>query len=66
MLVFGDSVSAGYGLPRGQGWVDLLQNRLQQENELLRVALDDIQRMDPEGRLGWYAREALERVDLRE
>ena len=32
LVVFGDSVSAGYGLPRGQGWVDLLQNRLQQEN----------------------------------
>lgn len=32
MVVFGDSVSAGYGLPRGQGWVDLLQNRLQQES----------------------------------
>ncbi len=52
-------------------WLDAsnLRNRvyrLQQENELLRVALDDIQRMDPEGRLGWYAREALERADLRD
>ncbi|MEY3720503.1 MAG: hypothetical protein RL618_1022 [Pseudomonadota bacterium] len=52
-------------------WLDAsnLRNRvyqLQQENELLRVALDDIRRMDPEGRLGWYARQALERVDLRE
>lgn len=52
-------------------WLDAsnLRNRvyrLQQENELLRVALDDIQRMDPEGRLGWYAREALDRADLRE
>ena len=42
-------------------WLDAsnLRNRvyrLQQENELLRVALDDIQRMDPEGRLGWYAK----------
>lgn len=39
-------------------WLDAsnLRNRvyrLQQENELLRVALDDIRRMDPEGRLGW-------------
>ena len=52
-------------------WLDAsnLRNRvyqLQQENELLRVALDDIQRMDPEGRLGWYAKQALERADLRE
>lgn len=52
-------------------WLDAsnLRNRvyrLQQENELLRVALDDIQRMDAEGRLGWYAREALQRADLRE
>jgi acyl-CoA thioesterase-1 len=28
ILVFGDSVSAGYGLPLGAGWVDLLQQRL--------------------------------------
>ncbi len=52
-------------------WLDAsnLRNRvyrLQEENELLRVALDDIQRMDPEGRLGWYAREALQRADQRD
>ena len=52
-------------------WLDAsnLRNRvyqLQQQNELLRVALDDIRRMDPEGRLGWYAREALERADMRD
>lgn len=40
--------------------------KLQQENELLRVALDDIRRMDPEGRLGWYAQQALERADMRD
>jgi acyl-CoA thioesterase-1 len=28
ILVFGDSLSAGYGLPQGAGWVDLLQRRL--------------------------------------
>ena len=28
VLVFGDSVSAGYGLPQGAGWVDLLRARL--------------------------------------
>jgi acyl-CoA thioesterase-1 len=28
ILVFGDSLSAGYGLPQGKGWVDLLQKKL--------------------------------------
>lgn len=31
ILVFGDSLSAGYGLPQGAGWVDLLQQRLERE-----------------------------------
>ncbi len=31
LLVFGDSISAGYGLPRDQGWVDLLRARLMRE-----------------------------------
>ena len=29
--MFGDSLSAGYGLPQGAGWVNLLQQRLQRE-----------------------------------
>jgi len=29
LLVFGDSISAGYGLPAGTGWVTLLTARLQ-------------------------------------
>lgn len=28
LLVLGDSLSAGYGLPAGQGWVNLLQTRI--------------------------------------
>jgi acyl-CoA thioesterase-1 len=28
ILVLGDSLSAGYGLPQGRGWVNLLQQRL--------------------------------------
>jgi acyl-CoA thioesterase-1 len=28
ILVFGDSLAAGYGLPQGRGWVDLLQDKL--------------------------------------
>ncbi len=31
ILVVGDSLSAGYGLARGQGWVALMQQRLKQE-----------------------------------
>lgn len=31
LLVLGDSLSAEYGLPRGSGWVSLLQRRLGQE-----------------------------------
>lgn len=31
LLVLGDSISAGYGLEPGQGWVDLCQMRLQRE-----------------------------------
>lgn len=31
ILVFGDSLSSGYGLPQGAGWVDLLQQRLARE-----------------------------------
>jgi acyl-CoA thioesterase I len=32
ILVFGDSISAGYGLPRDTGWVDLLRARLAREH----------------------------------
>ena len=39
---------------------------LKDENEILRTALDDIARMDPEGRMGWYARQTLDRLDGRE
>jgi acyl-CoA thioesterase-1 len=31
LLVLGDSLSAGYGLEPGQGWVDLLAQRLRQD-----------------------------------
>ena len=49
-------------------WLDAsnLRNRvyhLQEENEALRLALDDIRRMDPEGRVGWYDKSVLDRVD---
>lgn len=32
ILVFGDSLSAGYGLHKGEGWVDLLEQKIVQQN----------------------------------
>lgn len=37
LLVLGDSLSAEYGLPRGSGWVALLEQRLAQEKKRVRV-----------------------------
>jgi acyl-CoA thioesterase-1 len=37
VLVLGDSLSAEYGLPRGSGWVALLQSRLDRERPGVRV-----------------------------
>ena len=49
-------------------WIDAgnLRNRvyrLEEENELMRVGLEDIQRMDAEGRMGWHAKRVLDTVD---
>ena len=37
ILIVGDSISAGYGLPRGAGWTTLLQQRLDIEHYPQRV-----------------------------
>ncbi|KTT66848.1 esterase [Pseudomonas oryzihabitans] len=37
LLVVGDSISAGYGLADGQGWVRLLENRLQEQKSPYQV-----------------------------
>jgi acyl-CoA thioesterase-1 len=37
LVVFGDSLSAGYGVPPGRGWVDLLKARLHHEGVVLPV-----------------------------
>ena len=52
-------------------WMDAsnLRNRvyqLEEENELMRVGLDDIVRMDPEGRVGWYAKSVIDHIDKRD
>ncbi|VCU71988.1 Esterase TesA precursor [Pigmentiphaga humi] len=38
LLVLGDSLSAGYGLPRETGWVTLLEKRLRERGHAYRVA----------------------------
>ena len=52
-------------------WLDAsnLRNRvykLQQENEIMRTSLEDIQRMDSEGRMGWHAKRTIDQIDGRE
>jgi hypothetical protein len=52
-------------------WMDAsnLRNRvyqLEETNEIMRTALEDIQRMDAEGRVGWYAKSVLDRTSGRE
>jgi acyl-CoA thioesterase I len=37
LLVFGDSLSAGYGLPPGAGWVTMLAHRVEAEGYVFRV-----------------------------
>lgn len=49
-------------------WLDAsnLRNRvykLQQENEIMRTSLEDIQRMDSEGRMGWHAKRTIDQID---
>ena len=39
---------------------------LEDKNLMMRTALEDIQRMDPEGRMGWYAKTVLDKVDDRD
>ena len=42
IMVFGDSLSAGYGLQPGQGWVDLLKDRLSRKGFPYTVANESI------------------------
>ena len=49
-------------------WIDAsnLRNqmyRLREQNEIMRTSLEDIQRMDPEGRMGWHAKRTIDIVD---
>jgi acyl-CoA thioesterase-1 len=45
LLVFGDSLSAAYGVPAGKSWVDLLAVRLQERKRGLGARVGDAQEM---------------------
>lgn len=42
ILILGDSISAGYGIPEGKGWVSLLQKQLQELDKPILVINDSI------------------------
>ena len=51
-------------------WLDSsnLRNRvyrLQDQHEIMYTALEDIQRMDAEGRMGWHAKQTLDQIDAK-
>ena len=51
ILVFGDSLSAGYGVPPGHGWVDLLARKIAQEGYDFRVVNASVSGETTEGGL---------------
>jgi len=62
------SIIIGKILTTVMSWLDAgnLRNRmyqLKEENEIMRTALEDIQRMDAEGRMGWHAKRTIDIVD---
>jgi acyl-CoA thioesterase I len=59
VLVFGDSLSAGYGLRPGTGWVELLSQRLQREGYGFRVVNASVSGETSEGGLARLPRALL-------
>lgn len=39
LLVLGDSISAGYGIDAGKGWVDLMQHKLGDEHRVINASI---------------------------
>lgn len=39
ILIVGDSISAGYGVPRGSGWADLLPNALEHPVDVINASI---------------------------
>lgn len=62
ILVLGDSLSAGYGVPRGAGWVDLLGQRLRERGYRYQVVNGAISGETSRGGAGRLPA-ALERLD---
>ncbi len=42
LLILGDSISAGYGIPEGKGWVTLLQQKFQEQGQSVQIINDSI------------------------
>ena len=52
-------------------WIDasnlrIQMYRLREENEIMRTSLEDIQRMDSEGRMGWHAKRTIDQLEGKE
>jgi acyl-CoA thioesterase I len=56
ILVFGDSISAGYGLPLEQGWVELLRTRLKSQGYGYQVVNASVSGETTAGGLGSLSR----------
>ncbi|WP_020168116.1 MULTISPECIES: arylesterase [Methylotenera] len=54
IVVFGDSLSAAYGIQQNEGWVTLLQNKLKQENFDYKVVNTSISGETTSGGLGRF------------
>ena len=54
IVVFGDSLSAAYGIQQSEGWVTLLQNKLKQENLDYKVVNSSISGETTSGGLGRF------------
>lgn len=52
IVVFGDSLSAAYGIQQNQGWVTLLQNKLKQEKFDYKVVNSSISGRNHQWRFG--------------
>src|SRR4029453_19654086 len=53
LLIVGDSISAGYGLPVGTGWVDLLASRIERGHYPVHVVNASVTGDTKIGRASW-------------
>ena len=62
------SIVIGKILTTVMSWIDASNlrntvNKLREENKIMRTTLEDIQRMDVEGRMGWHAKRTIDIVN---